>query len=174
MVRRVSIWLLVIVGMASAPGQARADGPGGVGLPYAELAMLAEGRPVRVEATELVSVRLRPARDWRVVATLAPGESLVATAVTLGGDPWLQVRLADGAFGWLRLAEVDLSGGSVGRLPVRSAPPILAMPVLNARDWPTGSPAPYPPPRWREWTIPVLGRSADSEWVAAPAWDWEE
>ncbi len=172
--RAMAMAAVVLAAALVAPAPSAADGPGGVGLPYAELAALAEGRPVRVETTELVSVRQRPARDWRVVATLTPGESLVATAVTPGGDPWLQVRLADGAFGWLRLAEVDLSGGSVRRLPIRSAPPILAMPVLNARDWPTGSPARYPPPRWSEWTIPVLGRSADSEWVAAPAWDWEE
>ena len=173
--RLIIVALAVLIVAALLAGllvdRASADEPGGVRFPYAELAALAAGRPVWVEAAELVSVRLRPARDWPAVAALVPGERLVATAVTPGGDPWLQVRLADGAFGWLRLAEADLSGGSVRRLPVRSAPPILAVPALNARDWPTGSPAPYPPPRWSEWTIPVLGRSADGEWVAAPAWD---
>lgn len=151
---------------------AAANDPGApTPFPYAELAALAAGRPVRVEITEPVSARLRPARDWRVVAVLAPGENPIATAVTPGSDPWLQVRLADGAFGWLRLDEVNLPGGTVGRLPIRTAPPILATPSLVARDWPDGQLARYPPPRWNEWTIPVLGRSADSEWVAAPAWE---
>ena len=169
--RLVIVALAVLVVAALLAGMARGDEPGAQQFPYAELAALAAGRPVRVEITELVSARLRPARDWRVVAALAPGENPIATAVTPGGDPWLRVRLADGAFGWLRLAEVDLPGGTVGRLPIRTAPPILAMPSLVARNWPTGQPPRYPPSQWNEWTIPVLGRSADSEWVAAPAWE---
>ena len=185
--------LIAVAAALTVTERATADEPGAQGpFPYAELAALSGlGAPAEVSFTleRAVKVRLRPALDWPVAAELpvearvaasavrrlgsgpvrlvwSGGLSLLVDAITPGRDPWLRAQLSNGAAGWLQAA--DLPPALAANLTVESAPPILARP-LSARiaAWPGGDPLPI---RWRSHGeygghYPVVGRSADGEWV---------
>lgn len=164
---------LVLAAGLVAPSAADEPAPP---FPYAELAALAGlVAPVEAAALEGAVVRLRPALDWPVVATLDAGTVISATAITPGVDPWLRVMLADGSTGWVRAVDVDARGAAFARLPVRTAAPVRVR-ARAASGWafvrPGGGPRVFTIGSQDE-TYAVFGRSIDGAWLAvAPGVEW--
>ena len=173
----VVIVIVAVVAAVLASGAASADDPGGIRppFPFAELAAEAAlTMSTRISVRETVTVRMRPALDWPVRTVVRTGQTIVGAALTPGEDPWLQVRCCNGRDGWIRAADVGVPAGLLARLPVRSAPPIEAelagyRTAIHAR--PGGPELDFSLSRdsfedSEDRRYPVLGRSADEEWIA--------
>ena len=176
--RAITAVAVVLAAALVAVAPAAADGPGGAGLPYAELAALAGAEaPAPVMAREAVVVRLRPAADWPAVAEVGAGRRLLATAITPGADPWVRVMLAGGSTGWVRVGDVDAPAAALARLPARTAAPIRVRAGATS-GWafvrPGGGPSVFTVGSQGE-TYAVFGRSPDGAWLAvAPGAEWPD
>ena len=179
----IQVWAAIAVGALSACllVSAAADEPEAWHFPYAELAALAGlVAPVEVAAREGTVVRLRPGHDWPVVAEVEAGRRLAATAITPGRDPWLRISAAalrGARDGWIRLTGVAAPGTALARLPIELAPPTMVEVVVwplpiyaRAGGPPTDLSLRVQPSNWDNlYLLRVVGRSADSHWLALHA-----
>ena len=190
--RAITAVAAALVLAAGAVAPSAADGPGGVGLPYAELAALAGlVAPPRVAVQEATAVRLRPGHDWPVAARLGAGEVVLVSAITHEYPPrrlppwddaswlrdhhlWLQIAMPGGASGWIPAARTSFSDALWRRVDVRPAAPVTVrwlgagVPLderIGLRARPAG-----PLLEWQDEVSEephgVFGRSVDGNWVA--------
>lgn len=123
--------------------------------------------PTALVVTGSVNVRTGPGAQYDSFAVLYQGQSVAALGRSTNAE-WIQIRLGNGAIGWVVLSAVQLSVDLYSLPVVEVAPPsnaaVVNVGALNVRYGPGTGYGAFTVV-YRGQVVALLGRAANSTWV---------